>query len=334
MFITNEITFNGYNVYNLDLLYIIAILLGILVIVTKNPIVSVLFLIGLFLTISGYLILTGLNFIGLSYLLVYVGAVSILFLFILMLINVRISELLTDNINSIPLAIIVGVFFNFFVNNVLPNMKIDSDILNNIFEKKTLNTVTSISWDGFLVELSHISAIGNILYVNYSLWLLLTSGILLLAMVGAIVITLKPQTENLNSNIEELEEIGKQSSFSDYFKQSISFLPNTFISYCKRPTLKRPNVTKKPYIYIKEFASIVTQDKMITIFIAIDLGGPHERLIPMIWQGDIGKFQRDLNNPIRYNGPHCIVDENKDNQLAEDLLIKFIKDENICVCNS
>jgi hypothetical protein len=101
-------------------------------------------------------------------------------------------------------------------------------------------------------------------------------------MVGAIVITLKPQTENLNSNIEELEEIGKQSSFSDYFKQSISFLPNTFISYCKRPTLKRPNVTKKPYIYIKEFASIVTQDKMITIFIAIDLGGPHERLIPMI----------------------------------------------------
>ena len=105
-------TFSGYNAVNLDLLYIIAILLGILVIISKNPIVSVLFLIGLFLCISAYLILTGLNFIGLSYLLVYIGAVSILFLFILMLINVRISELLTDSINSIPLAILVGSFFN------------------------------------------------------------------------------------------------------------------------------------------------------------------------------------------------------------------------------
>ena len=69
-------TFSGYNVVNLDLLYIIAILLGILVIISKNPIVSVLFLIGLFLCISAYLILTGLNFIGLSYLLVYIGAVK------------------------------------------------------------------------------------------------------------------------------------------------------------------------------------------------------------------------------------------------------------------
>jgi len=49
----------------------------------------------------------GINFIGLSYLLVYVGAVSILFLFILMLINVRISELVTENNNSIPLAVVM-----------------------------------------------------------------------------------------------------------------------------------------------------------------------------------------------------------------------------------
>ena len=69
-------TFNGYSAVNLDILYIIAILLGIFVIVSKNPIVSVLFLIGLFLCIAAYLILTGLNFIGLSYLLVYIGAVK------------------------------------------------------------------------------------------------------------------------------------------------------------------------------------------------------------------------------------------------------------------
>jgi len=195
LYMVNEMTFNGYNAVSLDILYIIAILLGIFVIISKNPIVSVLFLIGLFLCISAYLILTGLNFIGLSYLLVYVGAVSILFLFILMLINVRVSELLVDNINSIPLAIIVGSFFNYFVNNVLPYMVMTNNIFYHFSVRKKLTNVTSVSWDEYLAETSHITSIGNILYGNYSIWLIITSIILLLAMVGSIVITLKPQTD-------------------------------------------------------------------------------------------------------------------------------------------
>src|SRR3982750_1735381 len=145
LYIVNEQTFSGYSVISLDLVYIIAILLGTLVIISKNPIVSVLFLIGLFLSISCYLIMLGLNFIGLSYLLVYIGAVSILFLFILMLINVRISELLIDSINSIPLAILVGSFFNYFVNNVLPYMVIINGSLYNYSIKKKLTNVTSVS---------------------------------------------------------------------------------------------------------------------------------------------------------------------------------------------
>ena len=164
----------------------------------KTGIVSVLFLIGLFLSISCYLILLGLNFIGLSYLLVYIGAVSILFLFILMLINVRISELLIDTTNSIPLAIILGIAFDYSVNNVLPYIAINNyDIYNIINVFSSLNNsvglvyVTSKLWDGFLAENSHISSIGNIIYTNYSIWLILTSIILLLAMVGAIVITIK-----------------------------------------------------------------------------------------------------------------------------------------------
>ena len=92
LFILNETFTNGLT-YNL--LYVISslcILCGILVIISKNPIVSVLFLIGLFAGISSYLIILGLSFIGLTYLVVYIGAVSILFLFILMLINIRMSE--------------------------------------------------------------------------------------------------------------------------------------------------------------------------------------------------------------------------------------------------
>jgi NADH-ubiquinone oxidoreductase chain 6 len=120
VFITYETYTNGYSLEILDIISIIAILSGIFVIISKNPIISVLFLIGLFLSISSYLILLGINFIGLSYLLVYVGAVSILFLFILMLINVRISELLSDASNSVPLAVIISIAFNYPIYHILP----------------------------------------------------------------------------------------------------------------------------------------------------------------------------------------------------------------------
>ena|SRR5207248_3438177 len=120
LFILNETYTNGYRMEVLDFISLVSILCGIFVIVSKNPIISVLYLIGLFLSISCYLIILGLNFIGLSYLLVYIGAVSILFLFILMLINVRISELLSDTNNSIPLGIIISISFNYPVYQMLP----------------------------------------------------------------------------------------------------------------------------------------------------------------------------------------------------------------------
>jgi NADH-ubiquinone oxidoreductase chain 6 len=190
-----EFSFKGYSVYSLDLLTLLGILLGIFVIISKNPIISVLFLIGLFLAISGYLVLTGLNFIGLFYLLVYIGAVSILFLFILMLINVRISELLIDSFNSIPLAIFLGSLFLFFVNTVLPFMIQIGDTRFLFKSIMDLITVTSKSWDVSLAPTSHITSMGNILYTSHGIWLMIISIILLVAMVGCIVITLKPQSD-------------------------------------------------------------------------------------------------------------------------------------------
>ena len=114
----NETLTSGYRVGFIVAVSLFSVLSGILVIISKNPIVSVLYLIGLFVSIACYLFSLGLNFIGLSYLLVYVGAVSILFLFILMLINVRVSELLNDTTNSIPLAFIIVIYFNNFVFEV------------------------------------------------------------------------------------------------------------------------------------------------------------------------------------------------------------------------
>jgi len=102
------------------IILIISILSGIQVIIAKNPIVSILFLIGLFSSIAIYLIILNVSFIGLSYLLVYVGAVSILFLFILMLINIRTSELTSETNRSIPLALFISIVFNYAIAQLLP----------------------------------------------------------------------------------------------------------------------------------------------------------------------------------------------------------------------
>jgi len=107
----SEIYTNGYFIIWLNIISIISIISGIFVIITRNPVIAVLYLIALFLEISGYLLLIGMSFIGLSYILVYISAVSILFLFTLMLINIRISELHTDNYNSMILGLIVSAIF-------------------------------------------------------------------------------------------------------------------------------------------------------------------------------------------------------------------------------
>ena len=218
LFVIYDILSNQYTIEFLDVLSVIALFFGIAIIVNKNPIGSLMSLIGLFASISIYLILSGLTFIGFSYLIVYIGAISILFLFILMLINIRTSELQSNNWNSIPLAIFITILLNYALFQLLPysiailnsyNSKLSTilyyvstikynDII--VYINKNINIanskimfVTSNMWDGNITETSHISAIGNILYTSYNMWLFLASFILLLAMVGAIIITIKQE---------------------------------------------------------------------------------------------------------------------------------------------
>ena len=191
---------NGLYPFILDIFSIISVFMGVLVITTKNPIVSVLFLISLFLVISTNLVVVGMHFIGLSYILVYVGAISILFLFILMLINIRISELLSYTGNSIPLALI----FSIVIYNIIPN-----DNTGNL----EIDLATSSKWDGNLISSSHISSIGNIMYTTYSPWLVLVGMILLLAMVGCIVITIKRNSSDISK-----EEISRNEIFTNLKK--------------------------------------------------------------------------------------------------------------------
>lgn len=148
-----DIFCNGYTVEYLDVLSIIALFFGITVIINKNPIASLMSLIGLFASISLYLILLGLTFIGFSYLIVYIGAVSILFLFILMLINIRTSELQSNNLNSIPLALFVTILLNYALQPILPyymaitnsyNRSSLAELLNNLIYYLSINKYSDI----------------------------------------------------------------------------------------------------------------------------------------------------------------------------------------------
>lgn len=211
IFLLNDYITNGFRIELVDIIYIVSLLLGVLTIISRNPVVSVLFLIGLFVNIAGLLILIGYSFMGLAYILVYVGAVSILFLFILMLINIRISELLSETNNDIPLAILTVLLFSYIIGQVLPvnltdntiissssnsfsevyNVQLDNQIFNLVDLKQQIGYASSNGWDSSLIEPTHIASIGNIMYTSYSIWLIMSSIILLLGMVGAIVITIK-----------------------------------------------------------------------------------------------------------------------------------------------
>ena len=211
IFLLNDSITNGFRIEFVDIIYLVSILLGILTISSRNPVVSVLFLIGLFVNVAGLLILVGYNFIGLAYILVYVGAVSILFLFILMLINIRVSELFNDTNNDLPLAGLTIIIFYYIMAQVLPlnftensivsylsnsysdiyNVELDNELFNIVDLKQQISYASSKGWDNSLIEPTHIASIGNIMYTSYSMWLIVTSIILLLGMVGAIVITIK-----------------------------------------------------------------------------------------------------------------------------------------------
>jgi NADH-ubiquinone oxidoreductase chain 6 len=138
---------NGFDVKSLDGLSLLALGAGIAVITTKNPIQSLICLIALFGFIAVYLIFCGLTFIGFSYLIVYIGAVSILFLFILMLINIRSSELQSNNSNSIPLALFIVLLINFVVFDVLPY---SIAILNNYTNRINYNIYSNLNNKQFI----------------------------------------------------------------------------------------------------------------------------------------------------------------------------------------
>jgi NADH-ubiquinone oxidoreductase chain 6 len=198
----------------IDILAFAALLSSVLTITSKNPVIAVIFLISVFVNAAGYLILLGIGFIGISYIIVYIGAIAVLFLFVIMMINIKLTDILetgSQYTKTLPLSLSIGSLFVYEFFTILPfsfndvslissllnlltnfnSLLLTSDIINNNIIYQAFNPVIA---DQTFTNFLQVQAIGQSLYTYGAFSLIITSVILLLAMIAPIFISRKPST--------------------------------------------------------------------------------------------------------------------------------------------
>ena len=161
---------------------LIAIISAIMVTVSKNTVHSVFFLILDFISISCLFIMIGAEFLGMIMLIVYVGAVAVLFLFVVMMLNVAQQKnqwlLSEDSSGHIPIGLIISALIFFELIIVIGGWKYKPDLFNS--DNLQISS-----------ELSNTHSLGQILYTDYIHVFQISGMILLIAMIGAIVLTFR-----------------------------------------------------------------------------------------------------------------------------------------------
>lgn len=154
------------------------------VIASSNSIHSVLFLVLVFCTTSALLILIEAEFIAMVFIMVYVGAIAVLFLFVVMMLNVRLVQFNTSMLKYLPLGGVIGLIFLLELFLI-----IDSDLIP-LFGLNIEQNTTVFQWADKINAVTNVEAIGKILYTHYFYLFLVAGMILLVAMIGAIVLTM------------------------------------------------------------------------------------------------------------------------------------------------
>jgi NADH-quinone oxidoreductase subunit J len=175
------------------------------VIWTKNPIFSVLFLIFSFFNVSTLLFLLNFEFLPITFLIVYVGAVAVLFLFVLMMLNIKLAELLENYYSVVP----IGILFAFlFFYQLVFLFRFEFELFNN-FDKFSLYFLTDVlnttniklNFTEISLMFSNIKTIAFSLFTTFLCHFLVAGVILLLAMLASIVLTLQKLFVSKNQNI-------------------------------------------------------------------------------------------------------------------------------------
>jgi NADH-ubiquinone oxidoreductase chain 6 len=189
------------------------LLASVLSITAKNPVISVTYLIITFVLAAGEIMAIGINFIGISYIIVYVGAIAVLFLFIIMMLDIKLSDILDyDNQynKSLPLGLMIvsliiayfyitmpqlfenfnqiieKLLFNF--NSIIFNIQNNNQDLIIYGDWNSPSVVSTLNIDSNLINNSQVFNIGFDMYVNNPIFLIIVSIILLFAMISAIII--------------------------------------------------------------------------------------------------------------------------------------------------
>jgi NADH-quinone oxidoreductase subunit J len=151
---------------------------AVMVIASRNPVHSVLFLILAFVNASGLFILMGAEFLGMVLIFVYVGAVATLFLFVIMMLDVDFAELREGFIQYLPIGIVIGGIFLFELL-----LTVGAWVINPTVSKTITAPIPS--------NVSNTEALGLVLYTRYIHYFQLAGMVLLVAMIGAIMLTLR-----------------------------------------------------------------------------------------------------------------------------------------------
>ena len=146
---------------------------GLMVVVSRNPVFSVLFLILAFFNAAGLFVLIGAEFIAMLLVVVYVGAVAVLFLFVVMMLDINFAEMRAGFQKYLPLGLVVGGILVF---------ELVAAIYGDAFSGATLPAMP---------EISNTRALGNVLYTKYLYLFQIAGLILLVAMIGAISLTMR-----------------------------------------------------------------------------------------------------------------------------------------------
>jgi len=183
----------NFDIFLFYLFATLALTSGFCTVVSKNPIHSVLFLVFVFFNTAGLLILLGVEFLAMLFLIVYVGAVAVLFLFVMMMLNIKISESSSSIYRYLPIGLFLSVLFLFEIYLIIEGdlnsvdgfefNKSEYSILQNEF-------LVNISWIDSVISPTNVDVIGSVLFTYYSYFFIMASVILLVAMIGAIALTL------------------------------------------------------------------------------------------------------------------------------------------------
>ncbi|MGO4853230.1 NADH-quinone oxidoreductase subunit J [Phaeovulum sp. W22_SRMD_FR3] len=161
---------------------------GFMVVVSKNPVHSVLWLILAFLSASGLFVLMGAEFVAMLLIIVYVGAVAVLFLFVVMMLDIDFAELKGELARFMPLGLLMGVIMLLMLGMAFGVWKTS---------ELAMNLRVAPMQDG----VSNTEALGLLLYDKY-LFLFQTAGlVLLVAMIGAILLTLRHRKDVKRQNV-------------------------------------------------------------------------------------------------------------------------------------